>query len=60
MKKREKNGRRGERGKMRERERGRRERGGRASEIREWGVTERRLEGGMSTAAAIQYPGMRL
>jgi len=58
---------------MRERERGRRERGGRASEIREWrvesgewrvesreewirewGVTERRLEGGMSTAAAVQ------
>ena len=22
--------------------------------IREWGVTERRLEGGMSTAAAVQ------
>ena len=38
MKKREKNGGRGERGKMRERERGRRERGGRASEIREWRV----------------------
>ena len=23
--------------------------------IREWGVTERRLEGGMSTAATLQY-----